>query len=240
MLSRGVGAARPGDLQVSGPPTRVWLVAIFDALKSALFGGGDPGAKTSSAKPKPGSNGVRITWAAEPRPKPPEASPEAEGRQYLSASEQPRLLVPDESGALPVTIRDGFFVYVPTGQLMPPANRVLAAHGVVSFRVRGTQHHRGAKFGNTSPGQPATLRREPTNEFDPNAVAVHASTPAGGLTKVGYVNKGLARPLAKRMDAGEAVDALFMRGAAPGEWNDSPCVVIADDAFRLRIRGWPG
>lgn len=214
-------------------------MGIFDALRSALFGPGTS-AKATSAPPK--SEPLRIVIPRAPGPTPtrsPDTHRDADGSKYLSASDQPRLLVPDESGALPVTVRDGFFVYVPTGQLMPPANRVLNALGVVSFRVRGTQHYPGAKSGNTAPGQPAILRREPQNEFDANAVAVHANTASGRLAKVGYVNKGLARSLAKRMDAGESVEGLFMRGSAPGDWDDSPCVVIADDAFRLRIRGWP-
>lgn len=64
-------------------------------------------------------------------------------------------------------------------------------------------------------------------------------TASGRLSQVGYVNKGLARSLAKRVDAGEVVEALFMRGDPPGTCEGSPCVVVVDDEFRKKLVGWP-
>lgn len=229
-------------------------MGIFDTLKRVLFGPGVPPKPepeqdrqpaTIRATPAPATGPPRLT-APEPVQRAPERPQRAhsvsEGPQeskYLPATEQRALLVPDEDGVLPVTIRDGFFVYIPTGQMMPPANRVLDGLGVFSFRVRGTQHYRGAESADTSPGQPAILRREPDNEFDPNAVAVWARNPSGRAVRVGYVNKGLARRLAKRLDAGENIDGVFMRGDAPGVWAESPCVALVDEVFRRRIPGWP-
>ena len=97
--------------------------------------------------------------------------------RYLSEEEVNRLIIPDEKGALPVTLADGFFVYQPTGQKFPAANQTMTAYGVVSFRLRGTQYHAGHRTANTSPCELAMLRREPTNAYDPNAVAVYALLP---------------------------------------------------------------
>lgn len=236
----------------------VCFVGIIGKLKHALFGSNVADVKPAAAKVEPAqARPTQVAPDAVPARTVPLAartpavpakasaansapdSKNGKAREYLSAKDQPRLLVPDETGKLPVTINDGFFVYVRTRQLIPPANRVLAAQGVLSFRVRGTQHHHGAKSADTSPGQPAILRREPKNEFDPNAVAVHALTPSGRLAQVGYANKGVARSLAKRIDAGEELEARFMRGDPPGEWEFSPCVVIVDEEFHRRMPGWP-
>ncbi len=236
----------------------MFFVGIIKKLKSALFGPDIAEAKSAASKVEPAQTRtaqvapevvpIGTVPPTERKPSiPAKMSPvnstldseNGKVREYLSAKDQPRLLVSDKTGKLPVTIKDGYFVYVPTGQLMPPANRVLAAQGVISFRVRGTQHHHGAKSADTSPGQPAILRREPNNKFDPSAVAVYALTPSGRLSQVGYANKGLARSLAKRIDAGEELDALFMRGDPPGEWEFSPCVVVVDEVFCRKVPGWP-
>lgn len=158
----------------------VCFVGIIDKLKDALFGPDVAEIKPAAVKVEPVQTrptqvapevvAIRTVPLTARRPavpakaSPANSAPDSENgkaREYLSAKDQPRLLVPDGTGKLPVTIKDGFFVYVRTGQLMPPANQVLAAQGVVSFRVRGTQHHHGAKSADTSPGQRAILRREP-------------------------------------------------------------------------------
>ncbi|MHA7862111.1 HIRAN domain-containing protein [Tessaracoccus sp. Y36] len=225
---------------VSGFLTYGAGMGILESLKRALrletdqSGAADTQAprRTKSA-PAAEPTTVRTTVSR------PETSERADYvSQWLSPEEAAGLIVPDEqTGALPITVRGGNFVHPSTGKKLPPASRVMAAHGVVSFFVRGTAHYPGHRTANTSPGQPADLRREPKNEYDANAVAVYAKLPSGRASKVGYVNKGLARGLAKRMDGGENLQAAFMRGHPPGEEGFRPAVVILDDTFRRRIPG---
>lgn len=163
------------------------------------------------------------------------AGPEYESR-YLSATEASELLVPGPDGKVPVRIRDGFFQHVPTGKRVPPANRTLNKHGLVSFRVRGDAYY-DSKAADTRAGQRALLVREPDNKHDPNAVAVHALDKYGERVRVGYVNKGLARRLAKQLDAGDAVDAWFMRGDQPGRDNEGVAVVLTDEDEMRRLLG---
>lgn len=154
--------------------------------------------------------------------------------RYLSAAEAAELLLPGDDGVIPVRIRDGFFQHIPSGKYVPAANRTLNKHGLVSFGVRGARYYQ-SKAADTRPGQVAHLVREPDNEHDPHAVAVHALGRDGQRLKVGYVNKGLARRLAKRLDAGEELSAYFMRGYPPGVDEASPAVVLADDATVRRL-----
>ena len=64
-----------------------------------------------------------------------------------------------------------------------------------------------------------TLRREPDNLHDPNAILIVARVRGKGSAAVGYVPRGLARCLAPILDAGRAVQVLF-QGIVGGneEW----------------------
>ena len=66
------------------------------------------------------------------------------------------------------------------------------------------------------------LVREPGNQYDRNAVAIHA--PNAGL--IGYVNKQNAARLAKHMDSGEEYSAMFTCGNAPGVGNGNPVALL--------------
>ena len=84
------------------------------------------------------------------------------------------------------------------------------------------------------PRTPVSLKREPSNKHDPNAVAVYVLVPRlGGILgtakkRIGYVKKNTAKSLAKRLDAGEKitgrVDSIF----APPEI-DHPRVTLELD-----------
>lgn len=84
------------------------------------------------------------------------------------------------------------------------------------------------------PRMPIKLRREPGNTHDPNAVAVLVVVPRlGGLLgsafkKIGYVKKGTARSLAKRLDAGQEITGRIESLYAPREMNH-PRVTIELD-----------
>lgn len=74
------------------------------------------------------------------------------------------------------------------------------------------------------PGLPLILTREPTNKYDPNAVAVNFTHKTGKVYKVGHVPRGLAAELAPLMDAGTVVKAVRARTALEGvmllQWDD--------------------
>lgn len=63
--------------------------------------------------------------------------------------------------------------------------------------------------------------REPTNPFDPNAIAVRAFAP--GSPTAAYISKGHAKRLRKILDAGTELTTITTYGTPPGE----PCLRIA-------------
>ncbi len=123
-----------------------------------------------------------------------------------------------------------------TRKQVPPGSRPLTRAGMRSFRVRGSSYYPDdCLAADTSPGKRARFKREPGNEYDPNAVAVLALDADGKARRVGYVNKGYARALSRRLEAGESINARFMRGAPAGVEDQGIAVVeaTADDMRRL-------
>lgn len=53
--------------------------------------------------------------------------------------------------------------------------------------------------------------REPANEHDANAAAIHAGRPA---KNIGYVNKQRAAWVAKLLDAGQELDGIIFQSKA--------------------------
>lgn len=201
-------------------------MGIREVLKS-LFDS-QPPARTASCR---GASENTV----EPRRESPRVSPRpvSKSEKYLSAEEATHYFVPDEQGRLPVRIRDGFFYHPRTRKSVKPGNVTLAKHGLRSFTVRGANYYAGdVKAADTRPGQPAILRREPDNKHDENAVAICGLDRAGTARRVGYVSKGRAKTLARRIDAGEAApEAYFMRGAACGsEAHEGIAIVLCDRA----------
>src|SRR4051794_39514171 len=91
----------------------------------------------------------------------------------------------------------------------------LAERGLRTAGVAGAAaHHDDVLQGeDLAPGAPLTLRRDPGNPHDRQAIAVHA--PAGG--RLGFVPRDVAAELAPRLDAGEPWSAVLLR-----ERRDSP------------------
>jgi len=85
----------------------------------------------------------------------------------------------------------------------------LAARGLVVTGVAGAaRFHSGAlQSPEVSPGSVLTLRREPDNAHDPNAIAVLAS----GGAQVGFVPREVAASLAEELDAGGVWSAVVLR-----------------------------
>lgn len=164
-----------------------------------------PGA--ASTPPAQNENSV-----AELRPVPP-AEPEQPTRDsvWITPAEAETLLGNLSTGdELPLTIENGPGGRLPTspdGRYFAPGNRQLTRLGVYWLNVRGASHYQDERVRvMIRPGDRVILHREPENEYDPNAIAVQRE----GLT-LGYINKGLAKRLAKRLDSGEEIHAVALR-----------------------------
>lgn len=111
----------------------------------------------------------------------------------------------------------------PNGILPNKASGQIYKLGVFTCSLRGGSHYEKAlRAADTRPLRPAMLVREPGNQYDRNAVAIHASN--AGL--IGYVNKQNAARLAKHMDSGEEYSAMFTCGNAPGAGNGNPVALL--------------
>jgi len=81
------------------------------------------------------------------------------------------------------------------------------------YAIVGMQHRGTVGFVAALPaGEPLDLRREPTNQFDPKAIAVWARG-----THVGYIKASQNAPLASAIDRGERPSATLHRSQT-GRW----------------------
>lgn len=197
-------------------------MSLFAAIRRALFG-------PSSVEPR--EPATPATPAAAPphddRGEPPESTSDT----YLSEEEAAFYLVRDDRGRLPVSVSGGWFQHGATGKRVGPANRALTKAGVYSFNVRGDNYRDDeVTAADTRPGTVAELRREPENRYDPNAILVLGRDASGDERAIGYVNKGLARSLARWLDTGDDLEARFMRGEPGGRRSQRVAVVVSDAA----------
>ena len=113
---------------------------------------------------------------------------------------------------------DGGQVWVAGYQLIDPGSgRYLARDApeltalglrVVGVAGAGRHHAEAIASDAVAPGGALELRRDPGNEHDPNAIAVH---PADGGEQVGWVPRELAAELAPELDDGRPWSALVLR-----------------------------
>lgn len=73
------------------------------------------------------------------------------------------------------------------------------------------------------------MRREPDNQYDRNAVALYAPRAREPL---GYVQRGRAPAIARRMDAGEDMAAVSLRGPGPSR-DDATAFLLVGSAADL-------
>ena len=142
---------------------------------------------------------------------------------------------------------DGGVVWVSGYQLVEPesgrylarnAPEVLAAGLVVASVAGAARHHAQALADEdaVAPGRPLTLRRDPANEHDSNAIAVH---PQGGGEQLGWVPRDVAIDVAADLDAGRpwAAVALRERRASPRDPRTGLTMLLAPaPAIELRVR----
>lgn len=127
---------------------------------------------------------------------------------WLSKEEADSELVRDECGSLAFRVegREGEYRFVSreSGKQPSPGNLALARLGIFYLNVRGWKNYPAARL---KVGNHIDLRREPENEYDPNAIAVARP---GSEHIYGYINKGFARRLAKPIDSGKEYVGVVM------------------------------
>ncbi len=131
----------------------------------------------------------------------------------------------------------------PGGGWINPKSRRLHRTCVVCFQIRGTSYYdRLVHASETRPLTSLMIVREPGNVHDPNAVSLYT---AEGVGPLGYVNRQNAARLAPRIDRGETLAAITLRGTARDTDGPAPRVLIgpahviehlADDYLTQRNR----
>lgn len=196
------------------------LVVYFVASTSAPKNGS--AIKASDAK----------TSASVRRP----ASPRSD---YLPEADARELFGDATNTAPPVSIgtyqRQLWLIHSATGRRIVPGNMSLRKFGIYSLNVRGNKYNAGGiRRAKPTVGAFLELLPEPSNQFDPNAIAI-GKTVDGKFARVGYVNKGLAKSLTKRMTAGTVFTCMVLRG---GQNLDAPFSVLICTTDRLEyLRG---
>lgn len=109
------------------------------------------------------------------------------------------------------------------GGLINHKNPGIRRLGLYASVARGTDHYRNAyRAADLRKGTWVELDREPDNRYDPNAVAL--LKPGSGV-KFGYVQRGRAAAVARRIDAGDDMAAVVLRGPGKG-YDDETTVVL--------------
>jgi hypothetical protein len=123
----------------------------------------------------------------------------------VSVTREERYWYPDDGGIVWLA---GFMPVDPdTGRFL--GREALHERGLASAGVAGAaQFHDATLQGDAvDAGAPLTLRRDPENEHDPNAIAVHVATGE----QLGWVPRELAVDLAPDLDAGKPWTAVVLR-----------------------------
>jgi hypothetical protein len=119
---------------------------------------------------------------------------------------------PDEGGVVWLA---GYTVVDPeSGRYLGRDAPELAARGLVVAGVAGAARFHGdvLQGDDLAPGAALTLRRDPGNEHDPQAIAVLA----GGGGQAGWVPREVAPQVAADLDAGRPWAAVVLREQRPG------------------------
>lgn len=119
-----------------------------------------------------------------------------------------RYWYPEEGGQVWLA---GYSLVEPgTGRFLARDDPALAAKRlrVVAVAGAGLHHADAVASQDVGPGRPVSLRRDPGNEHDSNAIAVD---PGDGGEQLGWVPREVAAELAAHLDAGEPWSAVVLR-----------------------------
>lgn len=152
---------------------------------------------------------------------------------YAPKEDEDRYLVRNDEGRPMlhlVEAGDRLAIWSPVdgGALINPKGAGLRTLGLYSSQARGTRYHLSAyRRADLRPGQWIELRRQPDNEHDRNAVAMHAP---GAVAHFAFVQRGRAPAVARRIDAGEDMAAVSMRGVGKGRTDGTSWLLIGSRA----------
>ncbi len=148
---------------------------------------------------------------------------------YVPKDDEARHLVRDADG-LPalrlVDAGDRLAIWSPLdgGALLNPKGPGLRALGLATTYARGGRFHASTyRTADLRKGRAVELHREPGNEHDRNAIALHAP---GVRKPFAYVQRGRAPALAKRLDAGEELTGVCLWGPGKGRDDNSTFLLI--------------
>lgn len=154
----------------------------------------------------------------------------------VDAGYEEKYWYPDEGGQVWVA---GYQLLDPdSGRYLARDAQELTSRGLHVAGVAGAGRHHADAIASSdaaAPGRPLELRRDPDNEHDPNAIAVHA-----GGEQVGWVPRELAEELAPQLDAGQTYSAIVLREQrrSPRDPRHGLTMLLApDDAIELRVAG---
>jgi hypothetical protein len=154
----------------------------------------------------------------------------------VTATYEERYWYPEEGGQ--VWLAGYQLVDAESGRYLGRDAPELAERGLRVAGVAGaSRHHADALAAESAaPGDPLELRRDPDNEHDPNAIAVHARDGE----QLGWVPRELAVEVAPRIDAGEPWSALVLREqrASPRDPRTGLTMLLGP-AEELRLEGAP-
>ena len=130
----------------------------------------------------------------------------------------------------------GYTVVGDDGRFLARDAPELEARGLIVASVAGAARHHAAALESdaAAPGGALELRRDPGNEHDPDAIAVHA---AGG-EQLGWVPREIAARLAPELDSGQAWSALALRESRPSPRDPRSgltMLLARDSALELRV-----
>ena len=135
----------------------------------------------------------------------------------------------------------GYTVLGDDGRFLARDAPELEARGLIVTSIAGTARHHAAALESdgAGPGSPLELCRDPANEHDHDAIAVHlAGDPADAVgERLGWVRPEIAARLAPELDAGTAWSARVLRESRPSPRDPRARVTVLlarADALELR------
>ena len=151
----------------------------------------------------------------------------------VDAGYEERYWYPDDGGQ--VWVAGYQLVDAGSGRYLSRDAPELTAQGLRVVGVAGAGRHHADAIDSDAvkPGSPLELRRQPDNEHDSNAIAVHA-----GDAQVGWVPREVAAELAAELDQGRPWSALVLREQrrSPREPRHGLTMLLAPDAeLELRV-----
>jgi hypothetical protein len=148
----------------------------------------------------------------------------------VAAVFEERYWYPDDGGQVWLA---GYTPVGADGRYLGRDDPELAARGLRIAAVAGAARHHAEALDAPALGAPLTLRRDPGNEHDPNAIRVLA-----GDEQIGWVPREVAAELAPDLDAGRAWSAVVLREQRPSPRDPRTglTMLLAQDAV-IELRG---